>query len=234
VTTSYVRNVGYRRGNRSPFADWSQRSSFNVVQRRPPSRKKLSSIANTGSSTRYIGPRQPRSRCRASPANPGQDRALASDLEEPHPARKLLPARRSRSPRRRLRRALQSPPLPQELEKPNPRRCLLRQGSNHPVATRKDQTRYHPETTIAAPNECRLNFKPDEQRSSAQSRRKLSQSIRRRTPSPVHEANRPRIRRKPQHAISSQVRELPALEFYLSAACSNNGHTSPVTDTSMR
>ena len=30
-------------------------------------------------------------------ADPGQDRALASDAQEPHPARELLPARRSRS-----------------------------------------------------------------------------------------------------------------------------------------
>ena len=33
--------------------------------------------------------------------DPGQDRALASDAEEPHPAGKLLPARRSRSARSR-------------------------------------------------------------------------------------------------------------------------------------
>jgi transposase InsO family protein len=35
-------------------------------------------------------PRRP-----ATPAEPGQDRVLAPDLEEPHPAGKLLPARRS-------------------------------------------------------------------------------------------------------------------------------------------
>lgn len=34
--------------------------------------------------------------------------------------------------------------------------------ANHPVAKRKDQTRYHPETTIAASIKSRLNFKPDE------------------------------------------------------------------------
>ena len=38
-----------------------------------------------------------RSRRALSSADPGQDRALASDAQEPHPARKLLPARRSRS-----------------------------------------------------------------------------------------------------------------------------------------
>jgi putative transposase len=46
-----------------------------------------------------------------SSANPGQDRALAPDLEEPHSARKLLFTRRSRTADRRLRRALQSRPL---------------------------------------------------------------------------------------------------------------------------
>src|SRR6516225_2588657 len=38
--------------------------------------------------------------------NPGKDRALAPDPEEPHPARQLLPARRSRTADQRLRRAL--------------------------------------------------------------------------------------------------------------------------------
>ena len=46
------------------------------------------------------------------PPDPGQDRALAPDPEEPHPARELLPARRPRGPGRGLRRPLQSPPLP--------------------------------------------------------------------------------------------------------------------------
>ena len=44
------------------------------------------------------------------PADPGQDRALASDAQEPHPARPL-PARRSRTPGSRLRGALQPCPL---------------------------------------------------------------------------------------------------------------------------
>src|SRR5580700_10139768 len=39
-----------------------------------------------------------------SPDDPRQDRALASDPQEPYPARKLLPAGRSRSPDRGLRR----------------------------------------------------------------------------------------------------------------------------------
>jgi putative transposase len=52
-----------------------------------------------------------RARSTVSPANPGQDRALAPDPEEPHSARQLLSARGSRTPDRRLRRALQSRPL---------------------------------------------------------------------------------------------------------------------------
>src|SRR4030081_3152325 len=43
--------------------------------------------------------------------DPRQDRALASDAQEPYPARKLLPAGRSRSPDRGLRRRLQSPAI---------------------------------------------------------------------------------------------------------------------------
>jgi putative transposase len=44
--------------------------------------------------------------------DPGEDRALASDVEEPHPARQLLSTRRPRATDRHLRRALQSRPLP--------------------------------------------------------------------------------------------------------------------------
>jgi len=44
--------------------------------------------------------------------DPGQDRALASNAQEPHPARTLLPARRSRGAGRCLRRALQPCPCP--------------------------------------------------------------------------------------------------------------------------
>ncbi len=46
------------------------------------------------------------------PPDPGQDRALAPNHEEPHPAGELLPARRPGGPDRRLRRALQPPALP--------------------------------------------------------------------------------------------------------------------------
>jgi putative transposase len=55
---------------------------------------------------------EPRSRRTLSPHDPGQDRALASDPQEPHPARKLLPARRTRSRDRSLHHPLQSPAIP--------------------------------------------------------------------------------------------------------------------------
>ena len=60
------------------------------------------------------------------PADPGQDRALAPDAQEPHPAREPLPARRARGAGRRLRRARQPPPLPREPEQSCPGRRLLR------------------------------------------------------------------------------------------------------------
>ena len=50
-----------------------------------------------------------------SPADPGQDRALASDTQEPHPARALLPARRSRTPDRSIRGVLRPCPVPRKL-----------------------------------------------------------------------------------------------------------------------
>ena len=90
------------------------------------------------------------------PADPGQDRALASDAQEPHPARELLPTGRPRSAHRSLRRALQSPPLPREPAEPDAGRRLLRTRPNHPASTRKDQTRHHQTQTIAAPAQSRL------------------------------------------------------------------------------
>ena len=95
-------------------------------------------------------------------ADPGQDRALAPDAQEPHSARELLPARRSRSPDRALRRALQSQALPRKPTEPDAGRRLLRQRPNHPSGTRKDQTRHHQTATIATSVESRLNSNPNE------------------------------------------------------------------------
>jgi len=58
----------------------------------------------------------------------GQDRALASEPQKPHPPGKLLPARRPRGPDRHLRRALQPPALSREPRQCNVSRRLLRRG----------------------------------------------------------------------------------------------------------
>src|SRR6478672_5751324 len=92
----------------------------------------------------------------------GQDRALASDSQEPHPARELLSAWRSRSADRGLRRNLQSPALPREPRQPDTSRRLLRARSGHPHRTRKDQAKDHPTQTLAAPSAGRITSKPEE------------------------------------------------------------------------
>jgi transposase-like protein len=88
--------------------------------------------------------------------DPGQDRALAPDAQEPHPAGKLLPARRSRSPDRGFRRRLQPPPIPREHRQSHPGRRLLRTRANHPGRARKDQTTDHRQPPLAAPAAGRL------------------------------------------------------------------------------
>lgn len=94
---------------------------------------------------------------RAQPsADPGQDRAMAPDAEEPHSARKLLPAGRSRQADRRLRRAIQSPALPRKPRQSHPGRRLLRTRPDHPVATREDQAKHHRTTALATPQRRRL------------------------------------------------------------------------------
>lgn len=49
---------------------------------------------------------------RGAPPDPGQDRVLAPDPEEPHPAGKLFPARRPGSQNPGFRRPLQPPTIP--------------------------------------------------------------------------------------------------------------------------
>src|SRR4051794_20842436 len=90
-------------------------------------------------------------------ANTGQNRTLASDAQEPHPARKLLPAGRSCSQPRKVRRSLQPPALSRELEQSNAGRRLLRTRPNHPAGKRKDQTEHNPKTSLAASKESRVN-----------------------------------------------------------------------------
>ena len=82
------------------------------------------------------------------PPNPRQDRALASDPEEPCPAGELLSAGRSQGQRRHLRRALQPPPLPRKPRQPHPRRRLLRPGPRHHREKEKDQKPDHQKTPL--------------------------------------------------------------------------------------
>src|ERR1700731_1376995 len=91
-----------------------------------------------------------------SPADPGQDRALASDAQEPHPARALLPARRSRTPGRGLRGSLQPCPLSREPGQSHAGRRLLRTSRPHPPRTRKDQAPDNRQPSLAASTTCRI------------------------------------------------------------------------------
>ena len=82
-----------------------------------------------------------------SPDDPGQDRTMASLIEEPNPARELLSARRSRTCRRRLRRPLQSSPLPREPRQSHASRRLLRTRTAHSGHEKGDQTTHHRSTS---------------------------------------------------------------------------------------
>src|SRR3954447_26626507 len=97
----------------------------------------------------------PRPRRSIPPDDPGQDRALASDAEEPDPAGELLPAGGSGSPDRGLCGRLQPPPLSREHQQSNAGRRLLRTRPDNPAAERKDQTPDHRPTPLAAPTASR-------------------------------------------------------------------------------
>src|SRR6056297_3377248 len=86
------------------------------------------------------------------PTDPGQDRAMAPDHEEPCSARALLPARRSRAPDQRLCRILQQPALPREPWKPDARRRLLRARRADPETARGDQATNHAHPALAPSN----------------------------------------------------------------------------------
>ena len=85
-----------------------------------------------------------------------RERAMASDLEEPDPAGKLLSARRSKCQHRALRGTLQSPPLSREPEEPDTRGPLLRTRPDNFTRTRKDQTKHIQTATFAIPQSSRL------------------------------------------------------------------------------
>jgi len=80
--------------------------------------------------------------------DPGQDRALASNPEEPDLAGKLLSTRRSRKPHRGIRRSLQQPPLPREPQQRHARRCLIRARHSHHRKESQNQKPHYPETTL--------------------------------------------------------------------------------------
>src|ERR1700726_4949646 len=109
--------------------------------------------------------------------DPRKDRALASDAQEPYPARKLLPAGRSQSPDRGLRRRLQSPAISREHRQPDARRRLLRPGPDHSDCTRKDQTTDHRQPPLAAPSESRIILQTRGARDSLILSRSLSQKL---------------------------------------------------------
>src|ERR1700761_5120408 len=98
----------------------------------------------------------PRPRSSLSPDDPGENRALASDVEEPDSAGELLLAGRSGSPDRGLCGRLQRPPLPREYRQSNPGRRLLRARPDNPAAQRKDQTPDHRPTSLAASTASRV------------------------------------------------------------------------------
>ena len=123
----------------------------------------------------------PRPRGSIPPDDPGQDRALAPDIEEPHPARKLISAGRSGRADRRLRRAVQSRPISRKPAEPHTRRRLLRTRPHNPHAQRKDQTPDHRLASLAASATSRVTSSTKRARASLNLHRSLSQKLRRRT-----------------------------------------------------
>jgi hypothetical protein len=112
-----------------------------------------------------------------SPDDPGQDRALASDAEEPDSVGELLPAGRSGSLDRGLCGRLQPPPLSREHQQFNPGRRLLRTPPDHPAAERKDQTPDHRPTPLAAPTASRVTSSTKGARASLNWHCSLSQKL---------------------------------------------------------
>ena len=135
--------IGLRPGRRAPQAASAQRQRV---------------LLHLWRSGRMAGGSEDGSRSRGTvpPANPGQDRALAPDHEEPGSAGKLLPARRSRTPDRGLRRLLQQPALPREPEQRHTRRRLLRARQSHSQRKGEDQETDNPTTPLATSKTSRI------------------------------------------------------------------------------
>src|SRR5271154_1029086 len=94
--------------------------------------------------------------CALSSDDAGENRALASNAQKPHPARELLSARRPRSPDQCVCRVLQPPALSREHRQSYPGRRLLRTRSDHPAGKRKDQTKNHQKSSVASQQASRI------------------------------------------------------------------------------
>ena len=96
------------------------------------------------------------SEVRPNASDAGKDRTMASNPQEPHPTRELLPAGRSQRQHRAVRHPLQSPPLSREPEEPDTRGLLLRTQPEKFTRTRKVQTKHIQTATFAIPQSRRL------------------------------------------------------------------------------
>ena len=85
-----------------------------------------------------------------SSADPGQDRALASDAEEPDLTSKLLSARGSRSTDRSVCSLLQSSALSRGFEQSHPCRCVYGPRTSHLMGDRTDEKEIPETETLAA------------------------------------------------------------------------------------
>ena len=93
---------------------------------------------------------------RGAPANPRQDRAVASNFEEPHSVGELFLSSGPSNPDRSLRPVLQSPALSQEQTEPNIRRRLLWTRLSHSKPTRKNKTKDYANAALAKQQSRRL------------------------------------------------------------------------------
>ena len=98
---------------------------------------------------------QAHSRRALSSDDPGQNRALAPDPQEPHPIGKLLLARRSRSPDRRLRRRLQSPAATTRASTISPPPTST-SGAGQPSWLNEKGSSSRPSPIVACATGCRL------------------------------------------------------------------------------
>src|SRR4051794_39614304 len=136
---------------------WTQRgtSASSVIRQRAELR--LGGVGGMARQTRHAAyPRRA-----LSSDDTGEDRALASDAQEPHPAGELLFARPARGSDRSLRRPLQSPALPREHRQSDAGRRLLRTRSNHPCWKEKGSNAKPSNTDACITKLTQPKIKPD-------------------------------------------------------------------------